>query len=46
MPELPIMRVISMIDEMMTLLESDDKSKAPTRSTSTHNNEPKTTLLD
>ena len=27
----PIMRVISMIDEMMTLFESDDEAKALTR---------------
>ena len=36
MPERLIMRVISMIDEMMTLLESDDEAKAPTRQITGH----------
>ena len=36
MPERPIMMVISMIDEMMTLLVSDDEAKAPTRQITGH----------
>ena len=36
MPERLIMRVISTIDEMMTLLESDDEAKASTRQITGH----------
>ena len=36
MPERLIMRIISMIDEMMTLLESDDEAKALTRQITGH----------
>ena len=46
MPERPIVRVISMIDEMMTLLESDDEAKALTRQITGHKDPLSSSELD
>ena len=46
MPARLIMRVISTIDEMMTLLESDDEAKAPTRQITGHKDLLSSSALD